>query len=484
MVSKTIRVLAVVLVTSLVVVSQGDRGQVAAKSAVLTFMYGDVQVRHGASGWQTAQTNETLQPLDAVKTGDDARAELTLAGGGYVRMDENSHLLISHLQDDGVTSFKALLGGVWVTLEQALGRKSKFEVEMPSAVASVQGTVFRCEVDEEGNSSTYVYDGEVDIRAGDAVEKVQPDHQATVRRGTRIALAKMSLDAEDRLAWVQHNRQRDVLQHLGNPKILVALSNGHGKEARAAFEASKSLTQALRRAGFKGTSVTHADKSKYTFNEDGWIRWKEQHDADYLILGRVDVKETRAINTDRHSARAMGGAYVVPAGSQKHIARATAQVRGEGDSQDEAAGSAVKILGLRLGKELVPLLINELMQSRGKMVRIELLGDPGRAQVGLLKMALKASQKVTRVTIVPTPSNNPALAVAGDLDPYAVAAVLRKACNVEQVLVIGRTVKIRLKPMENQPQVPSAQKIRQLKQKHPAGQRGEPNRPFGRRPRQ
>ncbi|MFP3905089.1 MAG: hypothetical protein ACLFWB_12665, partial [Armatimonadota bacterium] len=113
MVSKAIRVLTVVLVAALVAVSQGDRGQVAAKSAVLTFMYGDVQVRHGASGWTKAQTNETLQPSDAVKTGDDARAELTLAGGGYVRMDENSHLLISHLQDDGVTSFKALLGGVW-----------------------------------------------------------------------------------------------------------------------------------------------------------------------------------------------------------------------------------------------------------------------------------------------------------------------------------------------------------------------------------
>jgi len=144
-----------------VAIAPADRAQVATNQAVLTSMYGDVQTRHGAAGYHTARLNEVLEPGDGIKTGASSRAELSVGEGGYVRMDGNSQLLVTALDASGTTSFQHIVGGIWVTIERALGGSSKFEVRMPSAVASVTGTVFRCQVDEDGNSDTYVYEGEV-----------------------------------------------------------------------------------------------------------------------------------------------------------------------------------------------------------------------------------------------------------------------------------------------------------------------------------
>jgi len=174
----------------------GDRAQVAAQQATVTFLYGDVQVRHGTAGWTPAHLNEVLKPGDAIKTGADARAEVSVGRGGYVRMDEKSHLLITHLQSDGVTSFKALVGGIWVTIERALTGSSKFEVQMPSAVASVKGTVFRCYVSEDGECESSAANRR--LRAHEEADNKEERHTpapATAVAAITAALLPLSLYA-------------------------------------------------------------------------------------------------------------------------------------------------------------------------------------------------------------------------------------------------------------------------------------------------
>lgn len=477
-----LRTLLVVLGVIVVATTQGDRAQVAAKSAVLTFMYGDVQVRHGIQGWSEAKLNETLKPGDAVKTGADARAEITLGNGGYVRVDENSHLLITYLQEDGVTRFKALMGGVWVTLEKALGGNSRFEVEMPSAVASVKGTVFRCEVDEEGDSSTYVYDGEVDVAAGETTERVGAAHWLKVKGDRRMQLAKMDLAAEDIRDFVKHSRQRDILRHLGNPTIIVALSDGQEREKRAAFEASKSLADTLKRNGFAGASVTSADKARYTFKEDGLIEWLDQKRPDYFVLGRTRVDEIREISGGKHSARGTGSALVLPAGGKTPVVKVNARVRGEGRNMAEAASNAIRLLGMRLGRELVPSMIAELMQERQGTVRIEITGETNREQIQTLRDALHKAERISRVTVVPRPGGGLALAVAGDVDAGTIAGVLRQLPMVQGALAVGRVVHVRF--AASQGQGPKAEILRRAIKNRGGKPAGGARRPFGRRPQQ
>ena len=64
-----------------------ERRQVAADSAVVTSMYGDVSVRHQTGGWRAAEVNAVLRSGSAIRTGKDSRAELAIQGGGQIRLD-------------------------------------------------------------------------------------------------------------------------------------------------------------------------------------------------------------------------------------------------------------------------------------------------------------------------------------------------------------------------------------------------------------
>ncbi len=470
-VTRGVLVLAIVgLMTAL---SAGDRAQVAARQAVLTFMYGEVQVRHGTGGYKAAKLNEALKPGDAIKTGADARAEISLHGGGYVRLDQGSHLLITHLQEGGTTSFQALLGGVWVTIEKALSRGSKFEVRMPSAVASVRGTVFRCEVDEDGGSSTYVYDGSVEVQAGNETRKITPAQYARIARGRKIAMAQMNLDDDDKRAWVQHNRKRDILRHLGNPKIMVALTDGEEMGKKAALAASLALARSLRRQGFVEASVGQKDLANISFDENDWIQWREKTDNDYFVVGKAVPGQVRQIDGGKFFARAHGGAYLVPAGSRQHIAKATASVRGDGDDEKQAVVAALNALGTRLAEELAPAIMREMMEERQGTVRVEIGGVGNRTQIFLLREMVSRLEGVVNVTPLRAVGGTLALAVAGDIEPAKLAAVLRQSEAIQEVQVLGRVVRAKLKPM------PGQQKVRPQARPQRPGQTAVRRKPQG-----
>ncbi|NIR01092.1 MAG: hypothetical protein GTN78_12975, partial [Gemmatimonadales bacterium] len=54
-------------------------------------------------------------------------------------------------------------GTIWVRLRRALTGKSKFEVETPTTVAAVRGTIFRVAVSQGGAVEVSVWEGTVDV---------------------------------------------------------------------------------------------------------------------------------------------------------------------------------------------------------------------------------------------------------------------------------------------------------------------------------
>jgi hypothetical protein len=439
-------------VGALVVLAGADRAQVATREAVVSFMYGDVQVRHGTAGYKAAKTNERLQPGDAIKTGADSRAEISLSGGGYLRMDESSQLLITHLEEKGTTSFQTLIGGVWVTIEQALSGGSKFQIEMPSAVASVQGTVFRCEVDEEGESSTYVYDGQVELTAGDVREKVVRAQWAKVARDRRVALSDIDFDQDDVRAFVQHSRNRDIARHLGNPKIMVALSDGQNEqERRAAYLASQLTANKLQRLGFVGAGVAEKDISQFDFGQNGWVDWRGESTYDYFIVGKVELDEVKRIDGGRFSSRVSGGAYLLPKGGKQALTKATATERGEGKSEEDAIAAGVQAISGRLAGEMAPAMVQAMMDRSGKLMRIEVAGISDRRSPHLIVAALREIPGVVRVTPLGSTDHRIAFAVAGTVPPQALANVLRKGERVESVRVVDKVIYVRLTPTAMEP---------------------------------
>ncbi len=427
--------------------SLGDRAQLAADQAVVTSTYGDVQVRHGTAGWSAARLNEVLKPSDAIKTGADSRAEVTIGRGGYVRMDESSHLLITHLQAGGLTSFKALLGGIWVTIERALTGSSKFQVQMPSAVASVKGTVFRCEVAEDGESATYVYEGEVEVTGDREPVSVAQSQLVRIRPGATVAAAPLDLDADDLKPWVQYNRCCDILRYTGNPSILVALTEDGVAGEDGLFLASQALAHSLRRLGFVAASLSKANLPGISVGDDGLIRWRQQPHADYAVLGRVEADEPTELADGTLSARLQGTALLVKPADREPILTVTSVASAHGTSRQQAVSAALVALGARLGADLGPRTIRETMARHGGAVRVSIIGSGDRAQIALLHRLLAETPGVVRVAPLAMPGSRVSLAVAGQLSPERIAAALPRYAGqlVESVQVADHTVFVRLK---------------------------------------
>lgn len=443
-----VRVLAV-LAASVLTIGPcfGDRAQVATNQAVITSMYNTVQVRHGTAGWTDAKLNEVLRPTDAVRTGDDSRAELTIGRTGYVRLDENSHLLVTHLDEAGTSSFKALIGGVWVTIAKALGASSKFEVEMPSAVASVKGTVFRCEVDEEGDSSTYVYEGDVELRANDKRVKLTPAQWARVPRGLKkILLQKMNLQEDDQRPWVAYNRHRDILPHLGDPRIIVALTEGTREPGKSSFIASQALAGMLRQLGFNGASVTNADAGKLRMDRNGWLQWRQKPSATYCVVGKIATEPVRKLSNDGFSVQARGSAVLLEMGQREPLATVTSSASGVGNTAKKAESTALSTLGARLGTELSRWIVRTVMPKPGQCVRIDFTGVT-REQIYALHMAARKSAGADRVVPVRMPAGRVSLVVTGKVEPAALARFVQARFGnlAEDVKVQGQVIKVKLR---------------------------------------
>ena len=447
------------IILAVLILSAADRAQVATRKATITFIYGDVQVRHGTAGWQAAKLQDVLNPGDAIKTAASARAEMSIGQGGYVRIDDSSHLLITHLQEDGLTSFKTLVGGVWVTIEKALAGNSKFEVQMPSALASVRGTVFRCTVDEAGDSETFVYDGSVAVTAGGQTDNIAASRFARIGRDKRITLGDIDLDNDDKTDWVQHNRFRDMLRHMGDPKIVVALTDGGEKGRQASLFASAALANTLKRRGFVGASISQQDVTDISFGPNDWVKLSDKIKHNYQIVGRTKVSDIRNINGGKYSARAAGSAYLLPADGRQSLADTTASARGEGDSEEAAVRAALWTVGSRLATDLMPAMMEEMVDRSPGLIRLEILGDLERKQVALVRELIKRVDGVTRVTPLPGTDRRITLNIVGDIQPEALAAIIRKGERVQDVQVAGRVIRVRLKseqPDARRPQPPQA----------------------------
>ncbi|MBD3292934.1 MAG: hypothetical protein GF393_08430, partial [Armatimonadia bacterium] len=361
-----------ITVPLLVTTAPADRGQIAASEAVLTSMYGDVQVRHGAGGYAPAKLNEVLKPNDGVKTGADSRAEISVGNGGYVRMDENSQLLITGLDSSGTTSFQALAGGLWVTIEKALAGSSKFEVRMPSAVASVKGTVFRCTVDEDGTSETYVYEGAVDVEAGDRRFEVTPDERFRGGRNAPGVVDRFSLSQDDEAAWVMYNRHRDIIKHLGDPDISVALRE-HQMPEEGVFATSKAIAGQLALHGLRSTSIADLKGGEFEFREDGSIKWRRAPLCDYCVVGDVALEQIRQVD-GTFSAVVDADIRLVRNGESEALTSIDVRVPGVGHDAKQAVEAALRGLGRRVGSGLAPRIIRELMQAKAGTVRVDISG--------------------------------------------------------------------------------------------------------------
>ena len=129
---------------------------------------GRVQVHKAGKGdLKRAMPKMSVHENDIIKTLAKSRCEITLVGGGKLRIGQNSELEITQANVKPMEkNFGATLkkGDVWVAAKAAFGEKKNVAVRTPTAVAAIRGTKYRAKAGQD-ESSVLVYDGKVDVNA-------------------------------------------------------------------------------------------------------------------------------------------------------------------------------------------------------------------------------------------------------------------------------------------------------------------------------
>jgi hypothetical protein len=113
---------------------------------------GQVEVQRGGRGeFRALAPNAFVKTGDVVRTGSDGRAEFTWADGTRWKLLPGSLLTVKKSSTNTVRrSDQSLLslssGKMLVRVARALPSASRFEIETPSALARVRGTIFSIEI--------------------------------------------------------------------------------------------------------------------------------------------------------------------------------------------------------------------------------------------------------------------------------------------------------------------------------------------------
>ncbi len=147
----------------------------------VSLVEGDVSFqRAGTSEWAAVIENLPLFAGDQIYAGKDARVELQIGRGSYIRLSENTALTVTELRDDAV-QFEMPAGMAFIRVEQLAAAFQRFEVDTPNAALLLeQDGLYRINVRGDNDS-------EVIVRRG-AAEVATEDGSFKLREGRRLLI--------------------------------------------------------------------------------------------------------------------------------------------------------------------------------------------------------------------------------------------------------------------------------------------------------
>jgi len=197
----------------------------------------------GNPDYERLELGRTVSEGDEVLTLEDTRVELTFDTGQVVRLGSVNRCLVKTARKDDSGVLKCMIrsssGRIWLKLRRMMVG-SDFSIETGTLVVGVKGTVFRADIEKDGTTKVYVYDGTVfarnaggqEIMAG-RLERVYAPPSAGMER----SVFDEAVDESDE--WVRWNKDRDKL------RIMVVISEKHGHEPASVSVAETAIIEAL-----------------------------------------------------------------------------------------------------------------------------------------------------------------------------------------------------------------------------------------------
>ena len=265
---KLLLIIALTILVALALVGCGEGGSPCPSTlTILSITEGDVSVMNaGTDDWIEAEVEMELEVGDTIKTGNNSGADITFFDGSTMELEASTEIEIISLDlacDTGVTT---------ITLEQTIGTTisrvtklldpaSGYEVETPTGVAGVRGSILIVTVG--GNGTTLITNEEGNIYAiGQGVELQIPEGRTgIIVSGQQPELMNDPPVAEDDAATTDED----------NPVTVAApgvLSNDSDPDV------GDTLTVAsVNTSGTVGAVTAWNANGSFTYNPDGQFEY-------------------------------------------------------------------------------------------------------------------------------------------------------------------------------------------------------------------
>jgi hypothetical protein len=181
--------------------------------ARLSFVAGDVSfLRAGASEWAAAVENLPLFAGDQLYTASDARAEIQLARGSYIRLAESTALTIADLSDTQ-SQFEVTQGTAIFRVERFASAFQRFEVDTPnSALVLKEDGLYRVEVRSDDESEVIVRNGAAEVSTSDSSFSVKEGQRLSLDTGAQGRIEIAADDTRDEWDGWSHDRDSTIHQ--------------------------------------------------------------------------------------------------------------------------------------------------------------------------------------------------------------------------------------------------------------------------------
>ena len=186
----------ILLTFSILVFFVSDVNTAGKQFGKISLPLGKVEVQAtGVEAWEKAKPNRPVFEGDVIRTAPKSRAEITLQGGGKMRIGENSELELTAANVKPMTkNFSANLkkGNIFVSAKAVFGEKKSVSVRTPTAVAAIRGTKYRAKAGDD-ESEVLVYDGKVDVNAAKNIIDERQEKRKSLDPGSAPGKPKFTL---------------------------------------------------------------------------------------------------------------------------------------------------------------------------------------------------------------------------------------------------------------------------------------------------
>ncbi len=161
---------------------------------------GTVQTaRARTADWRAARTNESLAPLDRLRTRERSRAALRLRDRSVFRIGELSELTVEVPEDSQSSTAVNMLRGVLMFFHRGNPRDVQFRTGTVSA--AIRGTEFHVEVADNGRTVLTLFDGEVELSNPQGTLRLVSGEQASVDPGQPPVKTAVIVTRNELIQW-------------------------------------------------------------------------------------------------------------------------------------------------------------------------------------------------------------------------------------------------------------------------------------------